>query len=79
MKTAIYSKLEGKKQNRRLTIGKEYEYTEYNKVITVYRSSASPFEDGIKFSGKDFDKYFLNTKRQRNLKLKKLNKDESWG
>lgn len=73
MKTAIYSKLEGKKQNRRLTISKEYKYTEYKKVITVYKSE-STFKDEIKFSDKDFDKYFLNTKRQRNLKLKKLEK-----
>ena len=73
MKKAIYSKLEGKKQNRRLTLGREYEYFEYDGCIMVYRTT-SLFEQSIRFSSKYFDKYFIDTKRQRKLKLIKLNK-----
>ncbi len=73
MKKAIYYKLEGKKQNRRLTLGREYEYFEYDGCIMVF-SGAVLFDRSIKFSSKDFDKYFIDTQRQRKLKLIKLKK-----
>ena len=64
---AIYYKLEGKNQSRRLTLGKEYEYYECGTVIvqTDYRT--------VTFSKSDFKKYFIGIKGIRKIKLKKIN------
>ena len=50
---AIYYKLEGKNQSRRLTLGKEYEYYECGTVIvqTDYRT--------VTFSKNDFKKFHI--------------------